>query len=131
MPAGPFEMGAGPDGFAYDNERPRHTVELPAFQIARPPGHATQSWATQFMGGLSARDGHPDAPVCHVSWFEAEAFAKALGARLPSEAEWEKAAGLGLLAGVGTVWEWTSSHFDGYPGFRGTSLSRVLGGVLW
>jgi iron(II)-dependent oxidoreductase len=61
--------------------------------------------------------GHPRAPVCHVSWFEADAYAKARGARLPSEAEWEKAAGQGALTGVGMVWEWTSSHFNGYPGF--------------
>src|SRR5580693_5449533 len=46
-----------------------------------------------------------------------EAYAEAAGARLPSEAEWEKAAKLGLLAGVGQVWEWTGSRFDGYPGF--------------
>jgi gamma-glutamyl hercynylcysteine S-oxide synthase len=140
VPAGPFEMGAGPDGFAYDNERPRHTVELPAFQIAhRPVSNA--SWMSFSEGGGYERrewwsdegwawkqeydithdqgmaSGHPDAPVCHVSWFEAEAFAKASGARLPSEAEWEKAATSGALAGVGQVWEWTSSRFDGYPGF--------------
>lgn len=113
VPAGLFEMGAGPDGFAYDNERPRHTVELPAFQIALYPV-TNASWG-QFGG--RAPSGHPDAPVCHVSWFEAEAFAKAFGARLPSEAEWEKAASQGVLAGVGQVWEWTNSHFDGYPGF--------------
>jgi gamma-glutamyl hercynylcysteine S-oxide synthase len=112
VPAGPFEMGAGPEGFAYDNERPRHTVDLEAFQIARRPV-TNASWAR--FGG-SAR-GHPDAPVCHVSWFEAEEFARESGARLPSEAEWEKAAGCGLLAGVGRVWEWTSSRFDSYPGF--------------
>jgi iron(II)-dependent oxidoreductase len=113
VPAGPFEMGAGPDGFAYDNERPRHTVELPAFQIARRPV-TNASWM-RFGEGVAG--GHPDAPVCHVSWFEAEAYAKASGARLPSEAEWEKAATRGLLSGVGYVWEWTSSRFDGYPGF--------------
>jgi gamma-glutamyl hercynylcysteine S-oxide synthase len=113
VPAGPFEMGTGPDGFAYDNERPCHTVELPAFQIALFPV-TNASWG-QFGG--RAPSGHPDAPVCHVSWFEAETFAKAFGARLPTEAEWEKAASHGLLAGIGRVWEWTSSHFDGYPGF--------------
>jgi gamma-glutamyl hercynylcysteine S-oxide synthase len=113
VPAGPFEMGAGPDGFAYDNERPRHTVELPAFQIARRPV-TNASW---MRFGEGAAGGHPDAPVCHVSWFEAEAYAKASGARLPSEAEWEKAATRGFLSGVGQVWEWTSSRFDGYPGF--------------
>lgn len=113
VPGGPFEMGAGPDGFAYDNERPRHTVELPAFQIARRPV-TNVSW-TRFCE--STPSGHPDAPVCHVSWFEAVAFAKASGARLPSEAEWEKAATLGVLADVGQVWEWTGSHFEGYPGF--------------
>ena len=113
VPAGPFEMGAAADGFAYDNERPRHTVELPAFQVAvRPVTNA--SWA-RVMGG--SPDGHPDAPVCHVSWFEAQEFAQAEGARLPSEAEWERAATLELLAEVGQVWEWTSSYFDGYEGF--------------
>ena len=85
----------------------------PAFQIALYPV-TNASWG-QFGG--RAPSGHPDAPVCHVSWFEAEVFAKAFGARLPSEAEWEKAASQGLLAGIGRVWEWTSSHFDGYPGF--------------
>ncbi len=113
VPAGSFEMGASPEGFAYDNERPRHTVELPAFQIGLFPV-TNASWG-QFGG--RAPSGHPEAPVCHVSWFEADAFAKALGARLPTEAEWEKAAGQGLLAGVGQVWEWTNSHFAGYPGF--------------
>ena len=70
--------------------------------------------------------GHPDGPVCHVSWFEADAFARARGARLPTEAEWERAATWnqgtngsgGALAGIGQVWEWTASTFGGYPGFR-------------
>jgi iron(II)-dependent oxidoreductase len=57
--------------------------------------------------------------VCHVSWFEADAFARAHGARLPSEAEWERASTRNQpgLAAVGAVWEWTSSCFGGYPGF--------------
>jgi gamma-glutamyl hercynylcysteine S-oxide synthase len=114
VPAGSFEMGADGEGFAYDNERPRHTIELPAFEIARRPV-TNASWA-HFSG--SAVGEHPDAPVCHVSWFEADAFARAHGARLPSEAEWERAARSGLLTGVGRVWEWTSSTFGGYPGFQ-------------
>ena len=62
---------------------------------------------------------HADAPVCHVSWYEADAFARASGARLPSEAEWERAARLpgSPLQEVGRVWEWTATCFGGYPGF--------------
>jgi gamma-glutamyl hercynylcysteine S-oxide synthase len=113
VPAGPFEMGALAYGFAYDNERPRHTVELPAFQIARRPV-TNAGW-----GRLNASSPacEPNAAVCNVNWLEADAFATASGARLPSEAEWEKAASLGLLANVGEVWEWTSSYFEGYDGF--------------
>ena len=59
------------------------------------------------------------SPVCHVSWFEADAFARAHDARLPTELEWERAATWDqqALEGIGQVWEWTSSRFDGYPGF--------------
>jgi iron(II)-dependent oxidoreductase len=140
--AGGFELGAPPDGFAYDNERPRHRADTPAFEISRLPvsnrewrqfaadgGYerrelwSTDGWAWLHEHGrgphpaLAARE--PDAPACHVSWFEADAFARAHGARLPSEAEWEKAATVqgSELAGVGRVWEWTASVFDGYPGF--------------
>ncbi len=140
VPAGPFEMGAGPEGFAYDNERPRHTVELPAFRLARRPVTNASWMSFSEGGGYERREwwsnegwawkqehdithhpgvaaGRSDAPACHVSWFEAEAFARASEARLPSEAEWEKAAARGVLAGVGQVWEWTSSRFEGYEGF--------------
>jgi iron(II)-dependent oxidoreductase len=61
--------------------------------------------------------GAPDAPACHVSWFEAEAFARSCGARLPTEHEWEKASTSNQLHGAGHVWEWTASQFTGYPGF--------------
>jgi iron(II)-dependent oxidoreductase len=141
VPAGPTQIGAGPDGFAYDNERPRHVVDVAAFRIAQHPV-TNASWLTFTEGGgyerrewwpregwawkededithcAGARTGHPDAPVVHVSWFEAAAFARAHGARLPTETEWEKAATSAQLDGVGGVWEWTSSPFAGYPGFR-------------
>jgi ergothioneine biosynthesis protein EgtB len=95
-------------------------------------------FSTLTAGGM--RRVRPDEPVCHVSYFEADAFARWAGARLPTEAEWECAAGdrpvvgnfaeTGLLhpaptppgeapgALFGDVWEWTSSAYAPYPGFR-------------
>ncbi len=133
--AGAHEIGAPARGFAYDNERPRHTVELPAFEIdaapvtnaayaayvegtgAAPPLHWErdgEGWARTAMGVTTPVD--PARPVVHVSWEEADAFARWAGRRLPSEFEWEAARP--LLEGVGGVWEWTASDFRAYPGFE-------------
>ncbi len=221
VPAGPCAIGAPPGAFSYDNERPRHAVELPAYRIGRTPitnatflafaeggGYERREWwsdegwawkeeydisrpAEWTTDGRERRMGrleplHPERPVVHVSWFEADAFARAHGARLPTEEEWEKAAtwdhetrtalplpwgaeparpehanldqlSLGTSpvgahpAGMspsgchdmlGNVWEWTQSHFDGYPGFRPDPYSeysevffgaehRVLRGGSW
>ncbi|HYF27157.1 MAG TPA: SUMF1/EgtB/PvdO family nonheme iron enzyme [Baekduia sp.] len=138
--AGTHLLGAPDDGrFAYDNERPAREIRLEAFRIARRPvtnaswlrftegggyvrrewwSDETWAWKEQYDISCPAgvADGEPDAPVCHVSAFEADAFARWAGARLPIEAEWECAQP--LLAGVGLVWEWTSSAFRPYPGFR-------------
>jgi len=90
------------------------------------------------LAGRRALD--PDAPVCHLSYFEADAFARWAGARLPTEAEWETASAAFPVAGnflgrealhplpaaadeglrqlFGDVWEWTGSAYAPYPGFR-------------
>jgi iron(II)-dependent oxidoreductase len=163
---GEVEIGAGPDGFAYDNERPRHTIEVERFWIDRTPvangayaefvaetgTDAPMYWEPDGEGWWvnRARGGsdrvHPDQPVVHVSCHEADAFARWAGKRLPTEQEWEAAAAgadrdranldhlafgcspagaygdaaadSGALQMLGDVWEWTSSSFTAYPGFR-------------
>jgi ergothioneine biosynthesis protein EgtB len=90
------------------------------------------------LGGVCALE--RDAPVCHVSYFEADAYARWANARLPSEAEWEAMAANRPVTGnladscrfhpcvtdekrqfqqvFGDVWEWTASPYTAYPGFR-------------
>jgi iron(II)-dependent oxidoreductase len=164
--AGEYEIGAGEPGFAYDNERPRHPVELRPFWIDRAPV-ANGSYA-EFVDETGAeppmyweRDGEggwvrsamgrseplaPEQPVVHVSWHEADAFARWSGKRLPTEEEWEAASAgadceranldqlafgtapagayadgasdCGAVQMLGDVWEWTASEFRAYPGFE-------------
>ncbi len=97
-----------------------------------------EAWRTLTLGGR--RPVRPDEPVCHVSYYEADAYARWARARLPTEAEWEVAAveaapargnfaetghlhptpacpGAGPRQLFGEVWEWTASPYVAYPGY--------------
>jgi ergothioneine biosynthesis protein EgtB len=75
------------------------------------------AWFQAGLGGLVALD--LDAPVRHISWYEADAFARWRGARLPTEFEWEAAAGdPAVRETTGHVWQWTESAYRPYPGYR-------------
>ena len=177
---GLVEVGFDGEGFAFDNERPRHRVFLEDFEIAsRPVSNAewiefmrdggyerpelwlSSGWATIQAESIRAplywseqqglwtsfttsglQPVVEAEPVCHVSYYEADAFASWARARLPTEQEWETAAerqwsiasagqaptgnfaesgplhpapGGGFF---GDVWEWTASPYVGYPRYR-------------
>jgi ergothioneine biosynthesis protein EgtB len=84
------------------------------------PGHWRKTdgkWFSLTLAGLKPVD--PVAPVCHLSYYEADAFARWAGKHLPSESEWEVAARTGGLADAyGIVWQWTRSAYAPYPGYR-------------
>ncbi|MGJ4953857.1 ergothioneine biosynthesis protein EgtB [Bradyrhizobium sp. HKCCYLS20291] len=91
------------------------------------PGHwykVEGEWRLMTLGGLRGID--PAAPVCHVSYYEADAFARWSGKHLPTEMEWEVAARGGQLNDAfGIVWQWTRSAYGAYPGYR--AMEGALG----
>ena len=157
--AGEFVMGTDDRTRAYDNERGAHRRATGAFAIASHPvrnadyarfvaegGPAPKGWEPGPSGWWRVRFGRREPvpaaePVQHVSHHDAAAYAAWAGGRLPTEAEWERAAP--GLSHVGQVWEWTSSTLEAYPGFRafpyegysaaflGMPEYRVLRGGSW
>jgi iron(II)-dependent oxidoreductase len=172
VPGGEHRLGAERGAeWVFDNETWAHPVRVEAFRIAR--AQVTQGEFAAFVadkgyqrrelwhraapvweGPAYWRDGRrrdfdrevaiePNRPISHVSWYEADAFCRWAGRRLPTEAEWDRAAvgaGRGNLDGaqagtvdvgafpgsdsdcgcrqmVGNTWEWTASAFEPFPGF--------------
>jgi len=161
VPGGVVNVGAGPEGFAFDCERPRHPVLLRPFRLAsrlvlngewqvfiqdgayQQPSlwladgwervrqerwacplywhSGPQGWEQMTLHGPQPLD--PGAPVRHISFFEADAYARWSGKRLPTEFEWEHAAtepatDREFADLYGEAWQWTVSAYGPYPGFK-------------
>ncbi|MGB3294091.1 MAG: SUMF1/EgtB/PvdO family nonheme iron enzyme [Phormidesmis sp.] len=141
IPAGYFVQGWD-EPAAIDNEKPAHAVWLESYTIDRYPvtskqyrsfieagGYRESRWWTaagwQWKCSSQAEaplywstDTVDHQPVWGVSWYEADAYARFVGKRLPTESEWARAAQTDDTQAVGIVWEWTDTWFDAYPGFR-------------
>jgi gamma-glutamyl hercynylcysteine S-oxide synthase len=136
IPAQTWRLGHPGEGYAFDNELGAHNVDLAAFEIdagvlswerylpflqatgSEPPRYVRKHGDT--WQGCLAGDWQNlalDAPATHLSWFEADAWCRWAGRRLPTEAEWEAAALTQPGFQWGEVWEWTASRFLPYPGF--------------
>jgi ergothioneine biosynthesis protein EgtB len=100
----------------------RDGLRAPAYWIAcddASPSRDAARRAWQTFGLYGAQPLAPDAPACHVSFYEAAAYAEWARARLPTEFEWEAAFGAdGIRQMLGHVWQWTRSSYEPYPGFR-------------
>ena len=99
------------------------TVEAEGWQAPgywQHPGagyEGRDGWQAMTLGGLRPVD--PALPVCHISYYEADAYARWAGRDLPTEAEWEVAVRRGLIDDAdGIVWQWTRSAYLPYPGYR-------------
>jgi ergothioneine biosynthesis protein EgtB len=188
FPEGIYWIGHDGQGFAFDNESPRHRSFIEPFQLAsrlitngdylafmadrgyeRPELWFSMGWDTVQREGWKAplyweqqngtwwmmtlagmRPVQEAEPVCHVSYYEADAYARWAEARLPTEVEWEVAAmplavkgnfveqrtfhpvplsqtdpAAPLAQMFGDVWEWTQSHYSPYPGY--TAAPGALG----
>ncbi len=135
---GNIELGASARSFRFDNEMPFFRQEIAPFSIASKPVsarefagfvespdyHDDRNWSEEgrkwrLLGGRS-RCGEPnELAAMHVSFFEADAWCRWAGRRLPTESEWEFAAthAPGFQASAGHVWEWCASVFRPFPGF--------------
>lgn len=129
VPAGDFLMGSGEDDpMAEDDEKPQHRVYLDTFYIARyPVTNAEFQGFVQATGYKAYYWEHPgkaydNHPAADVSWRDASAYAVWLGAQLPSEAQWEKAASWDATHGVKRRWPW-SDRWEG--GRRNTDYDKA------